>query len=259
MALGGGFLYSRRCGRRALSSAPAALSRLDLDAAFFWLLLVFLVTVVSFLNLRGSHVALSPTQIAEYEHRTQVLSNSTVYIVEVHKPEGLLSKLGVDDWTRISQKIDYIAFVFDDMPAFLVDDWVARAERVLSNPALPHAERVRSGLGIMLFPCGCMLPNSYFRTVSTRLGGMECILLPGWVLPQEDVHWIPDLDADMRAPCKRQKRIAASRVVSEFGAELAVIRRTTEQIRSSLSRISTSNELTKADTNSDTRKAASAL
>lgn len=235
----------RRSGGRALSGAPAALTRLDLDAAFFWLLLVFLVTVVSFLNLRGSHVALSPSQIAEYEHRTQALANSTVYIVEVHKPEGLLSKVSLDDWTRISQNIDYVAFVFDDMPAFLADDWVARAERVLSNPSLPHADRVRAGLGIMLFPCGCLLPNSYFRAVGTRLGGMECILLPGWVLPQEDVHWIPDLDSDMNAPCKRQKRILASRVVSEFRAELASIRRSAEKIRSSVS-LANTNAGTKA-------------
>lgn len=217
-------------------TSSRALSRLDLDAAFFWLLLVALVTVGCFLALREPHVELNPKQIAEYERRTQTLSNSTVYIVEVHRPEGLLSALSPDDWARVSRGIDYVAYVYDDLPAFLSDDWMSSAERILSDPASSHGARFRSGLGILLFPCGCILPSAYFRSVSQRLGGMECLLLPGWVLPHGDVHWLAD---DEKAgtggmqTCVRQKRISAGKVVAEYAAELGAIRRVLEGMRSS--------------------------
>lgn len=222
--------------RRRLGSLPraASIARLDLDAAFFWLLLAALVTVLFFLNLRGSNVELNPSQVAEYERRTQALSNSTVYIVEVHRPEGLLSRLSPEDWGRVSAGVDYVAYVYDDLPVFLADEWVLRAERVLKDPAQPHAGRVRAGLGILMFPCGCMLPNAYFRAVPTRLGGMECLLLPGWVLPHGDVHWIPEIDRDEAASCKRQRRVSASRVVAEYAAELGAIRRAVEKVRAEL-------------------------
>lgn len=210
----------------------AALSRLDLDAAFFWLLLVGLVTLVFFLNFRGSHVELNPSQVAEYERRSQVLSNSTVYIVEVHRPEGLLRRLSPEDWARVSGSIDYVAYVFDDLPVFLADEWVSRAERVLRGPSLPHAARINAGLGIVLFSCGCILPNAYFKSVAPRLGGMECLLLPGWVLPPIDVHWIPDIDQDKT--CKRRKSFSASKVVAEYASQLSQIRRSLERIRADL-------------------------
>jgi hypothetical protein len=218
----------------ATRAAAVSMSRLDLDAAFFWLLLVACVTIMFFLNLRGGNVELNPSQVAEYERRTQVLSNSTVYIVEVHRPEGLLSKLAPADWARVSTAIDYVAYVYDDLPAFLADEWVARVERVLRDPSAAHAPRVRAGLGILLLPCGCVLPNAYFRAVAPRLGGMECLLLPGWVLPHGDVHWIPEISVDEEASCKRQKRIAASRVVAEYATELATIRRALERVRADL-------------------------
>jgi hypothetical protein len=224
--------YQRRPSRLSICS-PWSRENLDLDAGFFWLLLVFLVLLVCFLNLRSKHVELSPHQVAEYERRTQVLSNSTVYIAEVHRPEGLLSTLSRDDWQRVSQNIDFVAFVYDDLPVFLKDDWVARIEQALVNPTLPHVGRFRAGLGIMLFPCGCILQNAYFRAVEPRLRGMECNLLPGWVLPQNDVHWIDGLDPEDSGmpPCKRQKRISASQVVSDFASDLASIQHTLEKIR----------------------------
>jgi hypothetical protein len=226
----------RRHSSRLGTTQPWVSKSLDLDASFFWLLLVFLVLLVLFLNLRSSHVELSPSQVAEYERRTQVLSNSTVYIVEVHRPEGLLTKLSLDNWIRVSANIDLVAFVYDDLPVFLRDDWIARAEQQLLDPALPHAQRFRAGVGIMLFPCGCILPNSYFQAIGPRLRGMECNLLPGWVLSHEDVHWMSGVDATDSGmkPCKRQKRISGSQVVADFAVELATIQQSVQKLRNNL-------------------------
>lgn len=217
--------------RRSPARSRSALNKLDLDSAFFWLLLVFLLTVFTFLSLRDRHVQLNPNQVAEYERRSQFLSNSTVYIIEVSRPEGLLTKLSANDWTKISADIDFVAFVFDDLPLFLTDDWVAAAERVLLDRAQPHAARVSAGVGVALFPCGCVIPNEYFRQVDTRLGGYECLLLPGWVLPHEDVHWLDVRESAAPETCKRRQNVLAARMTARYRKELKEIHEAVDALR----------------------------
>lgn len=216
-------LQPRRSG--AVRSRSATLAKLDLDSAFFWLLLVFLITVFTFLSLRERHVELDPRQVAEYERRTQLLANSTIYIVEVGKPEGLLSTLSPTDWARISSEIDYVSFIFDD-PLSLTDEWVAAAETALGQ----HAKRVRCGIGMALFPCGCLVPNAYFGRVAQRLGGFECILLPGWVLAHEDVHWLQAAEKTSDS-CKRREAMLAARMTARYRNELAAIHSTLETLK----------------------------
>lgn len=204
-------------------SRSSALSKLDLDSAFFWLLLAFLLTVFTFMSLRERHIQLNPNQVAEYERRSQFLSNSTVYIVEVGRPEGLLLKLSSADWAKISTDIDFVAFVFDDLPLFLTDDWVAAAERALLDRSRPHAARVAAGVGVALFPCGCVLPNAYFTRVPVRLDGYECVLLPGWVLPHDDFHWLDVRDSAAPGNCRRRDGVLASRLTARYRKELKEI------------------------------------
>lgn len=224
-------IYTAASHLRSPTRSRSTLNKLDLDSAFFWLLLVFLVTVFAFLSLRDRHVQLNPNQVAEYERRSQFLSNSTVYIVEVARPEGLLTKLSADDWTKISADIDFVAFVFDDLPLFLTDDWVAAAERVLLDRSLPHASRVEAGVGIALFPCGCVIPNEYFRQIDVRLGGYECLLLPGWVLPHEDVHWLDVRDSAAPETCRRREGVLAARMTARYRKELKEIHEAIETMR----------------------------
>jgi len=150
--------------------------------------------------------------------------------VEVGRPEGLLSKLSADDWAKISLDIDYVSYIFDD-PLFLTDEWVSSAELLLKNPAAPHAARVQAGVGIALFPCGCLIPNAYFKRVSHRLDGFECILLPGWVLAHEDVHWLDVRDKSAES-CKRREAMLASRRTAQYRKELADIHKVLEGVKS---------------------------
>lgn len=154
-----------------------------------------------------------------------------MYIVEVARPEGLLTKLSANDWTKISADIDFVAFVFDDLPLFLTDDWVAAAERVLLNRAQPHAARVSAGVGVALFPCGCVIPNEYFRQVNVRLGGYECLLLPGWVLPHDDVHWLDVRDSAAPDTCRRREGVLAARMTARYGKELKEIHEKVDALR----------------------------
>ncbi|CAN8075420.1 unnamed protein product [Agarophyton chilense] len=203
--------------RRSPNGAPNPLAtKLDLDSAFFWLLLAFLLTAFTFLSLRDTHLSLNTAQLAEYERRSQFLSNSTVYIVEVGRPEALLNVLPKEDWKRISADIDLVAFVWDDLPVFLTDGWVQAAERVL-KPSTPV-----SNISLVLFQCGCVLPASYFSLVSNRLAGFECVLLPGWVLDSSHVHWLDVQEGDA---CKRREAVLSSRLARRYRSELSDIHR----------------------------------
>lgn len=185
--------------------------KLDLDSAFFWLLLAFLITTFTFLSLRDHH-SLDPAQLAEYERRTQTLSNSTVYIVEATRPETLLSKLKAEEWRRIGRDIDLVAIVFDDLPLFLTDDWIATAERTMDT------QRLQIGI----FRCGCILPSRYFELTDIRMDGYECVLLPGFVLDDSDVKW---MDIDEGKECRGRDAVLSTRGTSRrWKGELAQIK-----------------------------------
>ncbi len=187
------------------------------------------MTVLAFFSLRPKHIALNAAQIAEYERRTQFLSNSTVYIIEVGRPENLLSKISPANWQQVSSGIDFVAFVFDDLQLFLTENWVDLAEAALRDPAKPHFNRAMRGVGIALFPCGCVIPNEYFVRVKERLGGLECTLLPGWVLDNEDVHWLDVSDPSTKR-CKRRSQFLESRVARTHAASLQAIRKSVAEI-----------------------------
>ena len=186
--------------------------------------------MILFFSLRPRNVQLTGKQVAEYERRTQFLANSTVYIVEAGRPEGLLSVFPPTTWAKVSVGVDFVAFVYDDLPLFLTEPWVEAAERALRAPDAPHFFRATKGIGIALFPCGCVLPNEYFVRVSQRLGGAECALLPGWVLPTRDVHWLDVADPANWRWCRRRVDVLEKRGARANAKELQAIRKTISTI-----------------------------
>lgn len=118
-----------------------------------------------------------------------------------------------------------MAYVFDELPLFLTDGWVRRAEESFQD----GMERVRKGLGVGVFECGCLIPNEYFKRVEVRLKGLECLVLPGWVLGKEDVYWI---GGDWgRSACKGRDEILDERIGGKFDNEVGVIHEEVERIR----------------------------
>lgn len=187
-------------------------NKVHLDSAFFWLLLAFLITTFTFLSLRDHH-SLDATQLAEYERRTQYLSNSTVYIVEANRPETLLSKLSAEEWKLIGRDIDVVAIVFDDLPLFLTDEWITTAEQSMD----------RSRMQIGLFSCGCVLPSVYFTLTDVRMEGYECVLLPGFVLEDIDVKW---MEVNEGKDCRGRDAVLSAHGTSlRWRKELSDIRR----------------------------------
>lgn len=197
---------------RRLRPHQSLSNKLDLDSAFFWLLLAFLITTFTFLSLREHH-SLDASQLAEYERRTQYLSNSTVYIVEATRSESLLSKLSAEEWKNIGRDVDLVAIVFDDLPLFLTDDWIAITEKTMNYDRMQ----------IVLFRCGCILPSRYFSLTDMRMDGYECVLLPGFVLDERDVKW---MQVNEGKECRGRDAILNARGTSmRWRKELAEIKR----------------------------------
>ena len=138
------------------------------------------------------------------------------------RPESLLSKLSPSDWKAISVDIDYVAYVWDDLPLFLSDEWVTKVEDVLN----------RNRVQIAMFSCGCVLPNEYFEVVKHRLGGFECLLLPGWVFKSDDIHWLQVEEG--RQNCMRRDNVVKVKLVKKFKAELDDIERTISKFNQAL-------------------------
>jgi hypothetical protein len=77
-------------------------------------LAVVIVTAVFYSAIRRHDVELTFDQLSEFERHVQSFGNKTVYVVNPNRVDSVLSSLSHDDWTKVSSKIDYVAFVYDD-------------------------------------------------------------------------------------------------------------------------------------------------
>lgn len=163
----------------------------------------FLTTAVYFVAIRRHNVDLSFDQLSHFERQKQAIGNNTVYFSEQPASVDLLTTLSREDWTKISRKIDLVAFVFDDMYLYTMSKvWVREVSR-----AFARFEPV--GFGIALFPCGCVVPNSIFTWSNVRFRGLECAMLPGFVFPKEHVYWVNDTVS--AAQCRGRKSMHPER------------------------------------------------
>jgi hypothetical protein len=138
------------------------------------------VTGVFFMAIRRHDVNLSFDQRLTLGRHLHTFGNKTVYLAEPSRVDMVLSRLSHDDWTKISSKIDYVAFVYDNV--YLPDVFPALAAAL--ETVSPH------GYGIALFSCGCLIHNVLLQHVSVRFDGMECAMLPGFVLETAAVRWV---------------------------------------------------------------------
>ncbi len=146
----------------------------------------FLTTAVYFVAIRKHNVDLSFDQLSNFERQKQAIGNHTAYFSEQLASADLLTTLSREDWTKISSKIDLVAFVFEDMYLYTTSkEWVREVSRAFARFEPP-------GFGIALFPCGCVVPNSLFTWSENRFRGFECAMLPGFVFPKEHVYWVND-------------------------------------------------------------------
>lgn len=141
-------------------------------------------SVVYFVAIQQHNVELSFDQLSMFDRQVQTVGNVSVYSAEAGKRDALLGTLTTEDWAKVSSRIDYVAFVYGDTARGMRSaEWMRGIGGVL--------DRMRPrGYGIVLFKCGCVVPNFVFTKTRTRFDGFECAVLPGFVMGKEAVRFV---------------------------------------------------------------------
>jgi hypothetical protein len=189
-------------------------------------LIVFLVvTGVYFAAIRRHDVNLSFDQRLTLGQHLQSFGNKTVYVVDPSDVDPVLSRLPYDDWTKISSKIDYVAYVYDSV---YIGDIFHSLSSALENVS-PH------GYGVALFSCGCLIHNVLLQHVSVRFDGMECAMLPGFIFETSAVRWV-DAEIDSNA-CKSRDTLLNTQWYDVHSWKLQSAREEYADIRAHLSKV----------------------
>jgi len=153
------------------------------------LLLTACVTGVYFLAIQEHDVELSFDQQLELERQTYRIANHSMYMARSSATD-LISALSHEDWSKVSKRIDWVVFIsisisissgakIEERPSV---EWTAKMSALFADFVPPN-------LGIILFPCGCVVPNKFVTLANVRFSGMECAMLPGFVFPHKYVAW----------------------------------------------------------------------
>jgi len=158
---------------------------------------------VYYVAIRSHTIELSFDQLSAFERQVQTIGNNSVYVVEPPKRDEILSSLPREDWAKLSSRIEYVAFVYDEMYSVIGSGtWIAEVSTLLSKMQPP-------GYGVVLFSCGCVVPNIVFTKTHIRFDGNECTMLPGFVFGKESVRFM-----DVKLPtlrCRNRDRVLSSR------------------------------------------------
>lgn len=177
---------SRRSLRRRGINPTAVLSCLGVLATI-------ILTIINYIAIRRHDVRLSFQQLSMLERRVHTIGNHTLYVVQLPTTDEFLTQFSADDWKKMSvSRVDLVAFVYDDMESFISSLGSSSPSESSPISVILHAfETIHPReLSIILFPCGCIIPNFIFMHTDTRFNGYECQMLPGFVIPKEAVAFV---------------------------------------------------------------------
>lgn len=164
-------------------------------------LAIAVVTGVYYVAIRTHSVELSFDQLSAFERQVSNLGNSSLYLIEPPRRDEVMDSLSTEDWAKVSASIDLVAFIYDDPVSFVNTAWLAKVNHAFKS--MPF-----SGYGIVLFPCGCVIPNTVFVNTQVRFNGAECTMLPGFVIQNDFVAFI-DTDS-AKNPCRNRDIVLRS-------------------------------------------------
>lgn len=169
---------------------------------FVFFCAVLVLSAVYFIAIQSHSIELSFDQLSAFERQVQTIGNNSVYVVEPPKRDEIFSSLGHEDWAKVASRIDYVAFFYDDMYSIIGrGNWISLVSESLAKLQPP-------GYGIVLFSCGCVIPNVIFTNTQTRFDGYECTMLPGFVMQKEHVRFI-EVDLPEQG-CKNRDAVLAA-------------------------------------------------
>lgn len=166
-------------------------------------LATIVLSVFYYIAIRRHNVQLSFKQLSEFERHVQTGGNRSVYFVELPHRDELLMSFSPEEWQKISMRIDYVMFLYDDM------DVVASPTTWIPIIIAAFARMTPPTYGISLFSCGCVVPNSIFTNTQTRFDGSECTMLPGFIMPEDAVAFVNISTIDDQ--CRRREKVLSTR------------------------------------------------
>lgn len=185
------------------------------------------LSVVYFVAIRTHNVQLSFKQLSEFERHVQTGGNRSVYFVELPSRDEFLTSFTPDEWQKLSGRIDYVVFLYDDLEAVgSLNGWVPLVTAAFSRMKPP-------GYGISLFACGCVVPNVIFTRTRTRFDGYECTMLPGFVIPDDAVAFVNVSMTDKR--CRRRDAFLSFRWYQMNAWKLQAARKEHKALRAAFS------------------------
>lgn len=145
---------------------------------------VLIFTCVYFIAIRQHNIELSFDQLSAFERRVQTVGNYSIYVVEADATDDVLATLPKEDWGKVANRIDFVAFVYGEVSGLIGGvRWMAEVAKVFK-------EKLGRSYGIVLFECGCVVPNLVFKMTKTRFQGAECMMLPGFIMGKEAVRFV---------------------------------------------------------------------
>lgn len=230
---------------RGLRLPGGGMTRLPL-AAIAVVLGTIVLTVVYYVAIRQQDVQLSFEQLTEFESHVQSAGNLSSYVVELprrHGEELLVTALSASDWRKLSERrrIDFITFLYDDVDTMPpASTWLPHVAHRFSTDVVP------TGYGVVLFHCGCIIPNVMFTRIQSRFDGYECVMLPGLVVPNNAVAFVnitelagsqqpPQQQQQEQLPCARRNSVLSFKWYENFAWKLQKAREEHESLRSQLS------------------------
>lgn len=211
---------------RSRKTLTFSLSRkLNNAGPFLSLVAVFVLTGIYYNAIKSQNVELSFDQLSAFERQVIMVGNRSVYTVDPLQRDELLKSLSRSEWVNVASNIDVVAIMYDDLHSVMNPALMQRIDSVLMRNS-------PKGYGVVSFSCGCFIPNFIFKETQTRFSGFECLILPGFVMSQEHVHFI-----DIELPdghCRNRKKVMRSSWYESNEEKLAEARKEHKSLKKKL-------------------------
>lgn len=212
---------SRKRSRKSVSLSVS--KRIANAGPLLTLIAVVVVTAVYYAAIQSHDVELSFDQLSTFERQVTTVGNRSIYVCSGGNAKDMIYSLQQYEWEKVASNIDFVAFVYDEVYKMRLNSaWIEKVDGVL-------AESKPKGYGVVLFSCGCIIPNVVFRRTSVRFGGYECMMLPGFVMGNEHVHF--EEMGSQQTRCKRRDKVTKCNWFDDNSFKLEQARREHEELR----------------------------
>ncbi|CAN8071490.1 unnamed protein product [Agarophyton chilense] len=212
--------FTRARSRKNLSTSWS--KAIGSAAPFLGVIALLCVTGIYYNAIRSHNVELSFDQLSAFERQLTTIGNRSIYFRDALRADDMLNTLQRHEWAKVASNVDFVAFVYDEMYRLMSEAWLQQVDKVLKESKV-------EGYGIVLFSCGCIIPNLIFMETEMRFDGYECMMLPGFVMSHDFVHF-RDIPV-RRKRCRKRDAVMKANWYEDNGWKVEEARREHEELR----------------------------